>query len=108
LGVYGGYFGAGSGVMVLTLLLLVTERHLPTANALKNMLVGGMSACTAVVFTLFAGVDWTAVVPLMAGMLAGSRVGPLVTRRVPAGLMRLLIACVGLILAAELWFNPRF
>jgi hypothetical protein len=37
---YGGYFGAGSGVMVLALLLLTVDRHLARANALKNMLLG--------------------------------------------------------------------
>ena len=40
LSLYNGYFGAGAGVMTLTLMLMLVDRHLPTANALKNMLVG--------------------------------------------------------------------
>ena len=101
--IYSGYFGAGAGVMVLTLVMIVAEPHLPTANALKNALLGATSVATALVLVAFTTVDWSSVIPLAVGVFAGSRLGPAVTRRVPPGLMRWLIALVGLGLAIDLW-----
>ncbi|MFZ0042355.1 MAG: sulfite exporter TauE/SafE family protein [Solirubrobacteraceae bacterium] len=106
LSLYSGYFGAGAGVMILTLLLVLVDRHLPTANALKNMLVGATSVVSATIFAIFASVDWSAAAPLAVGMLAGSRIGPLVSRRLPARLLRWLIVLVGMVLAIDLWLHP--
>ncbi|NUW33161.1 sulfite exporter TauE/SafE family protein [Nonomuraea sp. SMC257] len=106
LSVYSGYFGAGSGVMVLALLLITSEPHLPTANALKNMLLGAGVLVSAAAFAVFTPVAWSAVVPLSVGLFAGSTLGPLVTRRVPARVLRPLVALVGLVLAVTLWVQP--
>jgi uncharacterized protein len=104
--VYNGYFGAGSGVMVLALLLLTVDRDLARANALKNVLIGLADVVAAVGFILFGPVHWDAAVPLAAGLLVGSRIGPSVTRRVPANLLRVSVALVGLGLAIRLWIVP--
>jgi len=106
LSVYNGYFGAGSGVMLLALVLLTAEQHLARANALKNMLIGATSIVSAVAFILFGPVDWAAAGPLAAGMLIGSTIGPLAARRIPARLLRWLVALLGLGLAVWLWLHP--
>ncbi len=100
--VYNGYFGAGSGVMTLALVLMTVEDHSARANALKNMLIGAASVMSAVVFTLFGPVDWRAVAPLSLGMLAGGAIGPRLARRLPPALLRWLAALLGLGLAARL------
>jgi len=103
LSVYNGYFGAGSGVLLLALLLLTTDPVLARANALKNMVVGAATITSAVLFAVVTRVDWAAVGPLAAGMLAGSLIGPWVARRLPPGLLRWLAAGCGLALAVRLW-----
>jgi uncharacterized protein len=103
---YNGYFGAGSGVLLLALLLLTTDPDLPTANALKNMVVGAATITSAVLFAAVAQVDWAAAVPLAAGLFAGSLIGPRVARRLPPGLLRWLVALTGLALAIRLWIVP--
>ncbi|MHB9859043.1 sulfite exporter TauE/SafE family protein [Streptomyces sp. YIM S03343] len=103
---YNGYFGAGSGVMILALLLITAEWRLPTANALKNMLVGAAALTSAAVFATVGPVDWTAVGPLGVGMFVGSTLGPRITRRLPASILRCLVALIGLGLAIQLWINP--
>jgi uncharacterized protein len=103
---YNGYFGAGSGVLLLALLLLTTDPHLPIANALKNMVVGAATITSAVLFAAVTRVDWSAVWPLAAGLLVGSLVGPWVARRLPPGLLRWLVAACGLALAIRLWIAP--
>lgn len=104
--VYNGYFGAGAGVMTLSLLLVTVDQHMARANALKNMLIGASSVLSALAFIIFSPVDWQAAVPLSVGLLAGSMIGPRVARRVPAGILRWLAALLGLGLAARLWMTP--
>ncbi len=104
--IYSGYFGAGSGVMVLALLLVTVDQHLARANALKNMLLGVADLAAAIGFAAFGPVHWTAAAPLGVGLFAGSIVGPSVTRRVPGPLLRVLVALAGLGLAIWLWVFP--
>lgn len=103
---YNGYFGAGAGVMTLALLMVTLQARLSTANALKNMLVGGASLTSAVIFAAAGPVRWPAVGALGAGMFVGSTLGPHVTRRVPAGYMRWAVAGIGMGLAVQLWLHP--
>ena len=106
LGVYGGYFGAGSGVMTLALLLVTVERDLPTANALKNMTNGAMTLPAGLLLALYGPVHWGAAAPLAVGALVGSRIGPAVTRALPRYVTRWAVATLGLGLAAWLWVRP--
>lgn len=103
---YNGYFGAGSGVMVLALLLLTLEAPIAVANALKNMLIGLATVVSALFFVLLGHIDWEAAVALGVGAFLGSVLGPAVARRIPAGALRLLVAMMGLAMAARLWVAP--
>ena len=106
LSVYNGYFGAGSGVLTLALLLLTTDPHLATANALKNMVVGAATVTSAALFVLTTSVAWPAVAALALGLFAGSLAGPWVARRLPPAVLRWLVALTGLALAIHLWLSP--
>jgi len=100
--VYGGYFGAGAGVLTLALLLLLVDQNLVRANAFKNYVLMLADVITAVVFVVAGPVLWSAVLPLAVGALAGGALGPSVARRVPAGLLRIAVAVLGLGLAGWL------
>jgi uncharacterized protein len=104
--VYGGYFGAGSGVMLLAVLLLLVDAKVPPANAIKNMLLSAMSLAAAGVFIAVRPVPWSAVIPLAGGLLVGSSLGPIVVRHLPPGLVRWTAAGFGLMLAVYLWLPP--
>jgi uncharacterized membrane protein YfcA len=106
LSVYNGYFGAGSGVLLLALLLLTTDPLLPRANALKNMVVGAATITSAALFAVLTRVDWAVVAALALGLFAGSLIGPAVARRLPPGVLRWLVALTGLALAIRLWIDP--
>jgi uncharacterized membrane protein YfcA len=103
---YSGYFGAGSGVMTLGLLMYTVDGHLARANALKNMLVGAATMVSAISLVILVPVDWVAVIPLGIGLLAGSMIGPYVARRLPASVIRWLAALLGIGLAIKLWVAP--
>jgi uncharacterized protein len=100
--IYGGYFGAAAGVMLLALLLGAGHETLAHANAGKNLLLGVANGVAALVFVVLAPVQWLAVVPLGLGCLLGSRLGPIVVRHAPARPMRALIGVSGLALAVKL------
>ncbi|HEY5398550.1 MAG TPA: sulfite exporter TauE/SafE family protein [Trebonia sp.] len=104
--VFDGYWGVGAGVMALAVLTLAVETGLPRANALKNVLLGMADVACSIVFILFGPVRWAAVVPLGLGVLAGSWIGPSLTRRIPPGLLRIVVAFVGFGLALDLWLHP--
>jgi uncharacterized protein len=103
---YNGYFGAGSGVTTLSLMLFIVDPHLTRANAIKNMFIGAASVVSALVFILFGPVDWAAALPLGIGMFAGSLVGPRLARHMPASVLRWIVALLGIGLAARLWMVP--
>lgn len=101
-GVYGGYFGAGAGVMLLSLLLFATGDPLPRCNAVKNVVLGLANGVAAVAFVLFGDVRWSVVPPLGLGLLIGGRLGPIVVRRSNPDVVRVVIAVAGLGLAVKL------
>lgn len=100
--IYGGYFGAAAGVLLLALLLRSSDTTLAQANAVKNVSLGAANAVAAIIFAVFAPVQWAAVLPLGLGCLLGSRLGPVVVRHAPQTPMRLLIGAAGLALAVKL------
>jgi uncharacterized membrane protein YfcA len=103
IGVYGGYFGAAAGVLMLAVLtLMLAGQSLARTNAAKNVAVGAANLAATAVFAVRGQVHWTAAVALAAGSLVGGWTGPAVVRRVPAGPLRLLIAVGGLGLAVKL------
>lgn len=105
IGVYGGYFGAAAGVLMLALLLATTTDALPTCNAVKNSVLGIGNLVAAVLFAVFATVDWVAVVPLAIGLFIGGRTGPIIVRRARADILRTGIAIAGICLAVYLGYK---
>jgi uncharacterized protein len=100
--VYGGYFGAAAGVMMLAMYLLSTGEGLPRGNALKNVVLGLANAVAATAFVVLTPVAWSAGIPLAVGLFIGGRLGPGLVRRAPQTLLRRLIGVAGLGLAVTL------
>ncbi len=102
IGIYGGYFGAAAGVLMLAMYLLGTGETLPRGNAMKNVVLGFANAVAAVGFIVFSSIAWSAALPLAIGLFVGGRLGPRVVRRAPQTAMRRVIAVAGLGLAVTL------
>ncbi|WP_181763950.1 sulfite exporter TauE/SafE family protein [Streptomyces albidus (ex Kaewkla and Franco 2022)] len=102
-GLYGGYFGAAAGVLMLAVLSLSASEPLPVTNAVKNMATGAANVTAAVAYAFLAPVAWGPALALGLGCLIGSRVGPVVVRHIPETPLRIAIAVAGLGLAISLW-----
>jgi len=100
--IYGGYFGAAAGVVMLATFLLTTGEGLPRSNAMRNVVIGVANATAAIGFVLFASIAWSAALPLAIGLFLGSLVGPRIVRRAPQTALRRVIALAGLGLAVYL------
>lgn len=100
--VYGGYFGAAAGVLMLALLLAATSEPLARGNATNEGGDGRPNGVAALTFAIAAPVSWSAALPLAAGFLVGGRLGPMAVRHLPAGALRVAIAAGGLALAVRL------
>ena len=104
-GVYGGYFGAAAGVVLLALLTVSVAEPLARLVAVRNVSLGLANAVAAAGFALFGPVRWAAAAPLAAGFLVGGGIGPGLVRRLPGPRLRVAIAVLGLGLAVKLAFD---
>jgi uncharacterized membrane protein YfcA len=103
---YNGYFGAGSGILMITLLLLTTESVVHRANGLKNVILLAADVLPALVFAVVGTVVWRAAWPLGLGAVVGGLIGPSVARRLPEAVLRTFIGCCGVGLALYLFMRP--
>ncbi|MEY2448789.1 MAG: uncharacterized protein QOH79_2265 [Acidimicrobiaceae bacterium] len=101
-GIYGGYFGAAQGVILLATLGVLVPDDLVRTNALKNVLAGTVNAIAAVLFIVFGDVAWPAVALIAAGSVVGAALGARIGRRIPAAVLRVLVVLLGLGVALRL------
>jgi uncharacterized membrane protein YfcA len=101
-GIYGGYFGAGAGIIMLALLSLETLEPLPVTNAVKNMTLTAANGVAAVIFAFASPVDWPAALAMAIGVVFGSWCGPAAVRVLPDRPLRIGIAAAGFALAIAL------
>jgi uncharacterized membrane protein YfcA len=106
-GIYGGYFGAAQGVILISLLAIFIDDDLQRLNGTKNVLALIVNGVAAVTFILFATVSWSVVALIAAGSTIGGQLGGHYGRRLPADILRVCIVVVGLGVAVALFVAWR-
>lgn len=101
-GVYGGYFGAAQGIVLIAILGIMIDDHLQRLNACKNVLAGSVNGIAAVIFVIATDVDWAIVACIAVGSTIGGQVGARYGRRLDPRALRVLIVVVGLIALVRL------
>jgi uncharacterized membrane protein YfcA len=101
-GVYGGYFGAAQGILLLAVLGLSLRDDLQRVNALKILLAGIVNLVAGVLFALVADVAWEAAGLIAAGSIAGGFLGAALGRRLKPGHLRAVVVAVGIAAIAQL------
>lgn len=108
LGVYGGYFGAAQGIVVVALFGILLDEDLQYVNALKNVLVALVNLVAGIVFVIAgffsdqARVDWLVVLALAVGAMLGGIIGAKIGRKLSPVILRTVIVVVGLAAIAQL------
>jgi uncharacterized membrane protein YfcA len=101
-GIYGGYFGAAQGVILITLLAIFLDDDLQRLNAVKNVQAGVVNGVAAVVFISATHIDWGVAGLIAAGSVVGGQIGASTGRRLPRNALRAIIFIVGLVAALRL------
>lgn len=101
-GVYGGYFGAAQGVILIALLGTFLPDDLQRLNGLKNVLAFLVNLVAALLFIAVAPVAWPAAILLAIGAAAGGQLGAVIGRRLPVSVLRAVIMVVGTVVAVRL------
>ena len=94
-GVYGGYFGAAQGVLLMAVMGIGIQETLQRLNAVKNVLAGLVNGVAAVIFMVVAEVDWVVAALIAVGSVVGGQLGATVGRRLPPLVLRIVIVLVG-------------
>jgi uncharacterized membrane protein YfcA len=95
-GIYGGYFGAAQGIILLAVLGTLEQDRLQRLNATKNVLALLVNGVAAVLFVVVSPVAWSAAALLAVGAVVGGQLGARVGRRIPDGLLRVVVVVFGL------------
>jgi uncharacterized protein len=101
-GIYGGYFGAAQGVILMGILGVLLQESLQRLNGLKNVLSGVVNLVAAIVFMFTAHMDYVAAGLIAAGSILGAIIGARVGRRLAPSALRAIIVVVGLVAIAKL------
>jgi uncharacterized protein len=104
-GVYGGYFGAAQGVILIALLGIVLDDHMQRINALKNVLAGLANVVAALLFISVTHIAWAAAGLLAVSSIVGAQVGAHYGRRIPPQVLRWTIVGVGTSVAIVLFLR---
>lgn len=107
-GLYTGYFGAASGVLMLGILNLITDDDFLTVNAMKNVISALNNLIALIIYIFTAKVYWSAALPLAIGILCGSYLGPKLMHFIPIKMMKYIIFAFALIQAIYFAYNTYF
>lgn len=106
--IYGGYFGAGVGVLLIAVLSIVTAGNYRAANVTKNLVTSLNSFVASAMFAAQGIVSWPAALLMMGGALVGGLIGAQIARHAPRDIMRVVVIIVGCLLTAvyawRYWF----
>ena len=98
--IYGGYFGAALGVILLAVLVVVVVDSLIRLNALKQLVSLAVNVSAAVVFLFLGQIDWAMTLVMAIAALVGGAIGGAIASRVPAKLLRWVVIAAGLGMSA--------
>lgn len=101
-GLYGGYFGAAQGILLISILGAVIDESLQKLNSIKLMLGLSANSAAAIIFIVRGGISWPAAGVIAIGSIVGGQVGGHIGRRLPAPVYRGIIVTVGLIAIVKL------
>jgi uncharacterized membrane protein YfcA len=104
-GVYGGYFGAGIGILMLAALGLIGLTDMHQMNGLKNLLAICINGVAAIYFVIAKAVAWNDVFVLAAGTIVGGYLGARIARRLGRKFVRVAVVTIGLVMTIALFVS---
>ena len=104
-GVYGGYFGGGMGILMLAALGLIGLTDMHQMNGLKNLLAICINGIAAIYFAIYGAVAWRDALIMAAGAVAGGFLGAHIARRLGRQFVRRTVVVIGLVMTVALFLR---
>lgn len=106
-GIYGGYFGAGIGILMLSSLAFMGIPDLHRMNAVKSLLAATMNGVTVVIFAVEGVIVWKEALVMAVASVLGGYLGARIARKLPAERVRIVVVLIGFAVAAYSFFAAR-
>lgn len=103
---YGGYFGAGIGILMLSLLPFMGTGEIHTTNAAKTLLASIINLSSVFVFIIDAEIDWNYAATMAIASIIGGYCAARIARKLPAKVIRIIVTCIGFGLSGYYFFEP--
>lgn len=107
-GIYGGYFGAAAGILLISLLNIITDHSFLTINAMKNIIGPLSNSMALIIYSFTETIYWSAAIPMAIGMFIGGYPGPKIMRHIPVKVIRIVISILALIQASYYAYTAYF
>lgn len=101
-GIYGGYFGAAMGVILIAMLAILVDDDLQRLNALKIVIAGAVNGLAAILFIFLTPIAWVPALLIAIGSIVGGQIGAHVGRRLSPLALRSAIIAIGLVVSIKL------
>lgn len=108
IGLYNGYFGAASGLLMIAVLSKVVGGEYATYNAIRNFESFINNIVSAIMFIIMLKIQWQIIVPLVLGLLIGGYIGPIIVRFIPSKIIKQVVGTFAVILASILMYQAYF
>lgn len=105
--IYGGYFGAGIGILMLATFGILGFSNIHRMNALKNLIGGLINVVAAIWFTVSGLIDWPRMTVMAVGALAGYYLGATYSQKMPQAAVRNMITAIGLVITGVMFWKLR-
>lgn len=102
IGIYNGYFGAASGLLMIAVLSKVVGGKYVTYNSIRNFSSFCSNVVSAIMFSFMLKIQWNLIIPLLIGLFIGGYIGPVIARHIPEKLIKTSVGIFALILAGIL------
>lgn len=107
-GIYTGYFGAGSVLLLIAILSRIIDKPYANYNAVRNVVSLTINTVSALIFVFNGHIDWKALIIIAIGLVIGGHFGPIIVRYIPTKVMKYSIGIFAIILAIYLGFTTYF
>lgn len=104
-GIYNGYFGAASGLLMVAVLSKIVHEDYATYNAMRNFSSFINNICAALMFIFMISIDWAVIIPLLLGLTIGGYIGPIIVRYIPSKIIEGAVGIFAIILGIGLGYQ---
>lgn len=102
---YGGYFGAGIGLLFMAGLTIFQNSDIKTLNAIKNVMQLAANGIAGLIFVFFGHINWLMALVMTLGTLIGAQIGARISHRISADKLRIVISSLGMLAALGLFIE---